>query len=84
MTQFAHWLYKRIAIHWFTTLKALVYLVLLYMFYTKHLTVQEWILATGSVMTINSLFSKDTNKLVTKPKFQVPDPPKKNKDEDIT
>lgn len=78
MQNLANWIYKRIVIHWLTTLKAVVYCVLLYMFYTKHITVQEWIIATGSVMTINSLFSKDTNKLVTKEKFQIPDGVKKD------
>lgn len=67
-------MWKRLTIHWLMILKGIVYAVLLYMYASKIITTQEWILATGSVMTLNSILSKDTSKLQTKEKFQKPDP----------
>lgn len=71
---FFHQAWKRLTIHWLMILKGLVYGVLLWMFASKRITTQEWILAVGSVLTLNSLMSKDTSKLETKDKFKRPDP----------
>jgi len=69
-----HQMKKRLQIHWLMILKGIVYGVLLYMYATKIIDTQEWVIATGSVMTLNSILSKDSSKLQTKTKFQRPDP----------
>lgn len=71
---FFHQAWKRLTIHWLMVVKGLVYGVLLFMYASKRIDTQEWIIAAGSVLTLNSLLSKDTSKLVTKDKFKVPDP----------
>jgi hypothetical protein len=78
MRNILHQLYKKLVIHWLTTLKAIAYGVLLYMYYIGKLDTQQWIMATGSILVLNSLFQKDPNKVPTKPEYQIPDPPKKD------
>lgn len=78
MRNIIHQIYKRVAIHWLTSLKAVVYGILLYMFYIGKLDVNQWIMATGSILVLNSLFlQKDANKIQTKREYQIPDPPAK-------
>lgn len=54
--------------HWKTTLKGVVYLTLLVMYWLGKINTMEWISATGSVMVINSLWQKDADKLEDKHK----------------
>lgn len=54
--------------HWKTSLKGIVYLMLLVMYWTGKINTTEWITATGSVMVINSLWQKDADKLEEKHK----------------
>lgn len=57
----------RIMKHWLTTLKGIVYAVILFMYYEGKITTQDWILATGSILVINSIFiQKDPGKTANK------------------
>lgn len=71
---FWHQVGKRFSVHWLMLLKGLVYGVLLFMYATKRIDTQEWVIAVGSVLTLNSLMSKNTNRLETKREFKRPDP----------
>lgn len=63
--------WMRISRHWITTLKGLIYLVLLYMYYEGKLNTSEWIMATGAILTLNSIFlQKDHDKMETKPEHK--------------
>ena len=73
MRNFLHQVWKKLYIHWITTLIGIVYFVILFMYFKKVITTQEWILATGSILTLKSLLSKDPDKVGTKPEFQVKD-----------
>lgn len=77
MRNFLHQVWKKLYIHWVTTAIAIVYAVILYMYYQRIITTQEWILATGSILTLKSLLSKDPDKVNTKKEFQVKDLPEK-------
>lgn len=74
MKYFFHQVWKRLTIHWLMILKGTVYGVLLFMYVDRRINTQEWIIAVGSVLTLNSLMSKNTNKLETKDEFKRPDP----------
>jgi hypothetical protein len=59
---------KKLLVHWKTTVKGIVYFTLLVMYYLGKISTQDWVIATGSVMTINSLWQKDADKLQDKDK----------------
>lgn len=64
-------LWLRITRHWFTTFKGLIYFVLLYMYYDGRIKTSEWIMATGAILTLNSIFmQKDPDKVETKPEHK--------------
>lgn len=61
----------RIVRHWITTVKGVIYGVLLFMYYEGKLTTSEWITATGAILTLNSIFlQKDSDKVETKPEHK--------------
>jgi hypothetical protein len=63
-------IYNRVVVHWIMTLKGVVYAIILTMYWMGKINTQEWITATGSIMAINALFSKDANKVETKPEVK--------------
>ena len=69
-----HQIKKRILIHWFPLVQAVLCGVLTYLLIKDQIDVTQWGVGFGIVATLDKMFSKDTNKLPTKTKHQVPDP----------
>lgn len=59
-------IWDHLTTHRITTIKGIVYFVLLIMFYKKLITAPEWIMAVGSIQTVSSLFAKDADKVQSK------------------
>lgn len=71
MKKFLSNAWLRISRHWITTVKGLIYGVLLFMYYEGKMTTTEWITATGAILTLNSIFlQKDSDKVETKPQHK--------------
>jgi hypothetical protein len=71
MKKFFENLKLRIVRHWQTTLKGIIYAVLLVMYWQGKIDTTEWITATGAILTLNSIFlQKDADKVETKPEHK--------------
>lgn len=54
--------FKNLIVHWKTSITALIIGVLTFMMWDKDITVEQWVLAMGTVGTVIGLLAKDWDK----------------------
>lgn len=71
MSKFIENFKARVVKHWITTVKGITYGVLTWLLYSKHISVAEWTMGVGTILTLNSIFlQKDPDKVQTKPEHK--------------
>lgn len=59
--------YNHVTTHWVTSAIAITYAILTYMLYQKNITIEQWGIALGSLMTFKNFISKDPSKTESTP-----------------
>lgn len=74
LTYALHEVYKKIFVHWHTTIVSAIIFASLYMWWRGKIDTDDMLAVWGGLAAFAALFSKDPNKIPTKAKFQKKDP----------
>ena len=65
--------FRRILVHWQSSLFGLAYLALLYLLVRKEISMTEWAAGMGTLLTVKGIFlNKDPDKVPTKDEYKAP------------